>query len=49
MAIQNLELALHRVPIDHEFSLYRRLIGSIDRHIQSDLKNIRRGLERQGR
>ncbi len=40
MAIQNPELALHRVSIDYEFSLYRRLIGSIDGHIQSDLKTF---------
>ncbi len=37
MVIQNTQLAWLRASIDREFSLYRRLIGSIDGHIQSDL------------
>ena len=37
MVNQNPELAFHQASIDYEFSLYRRLIGSMDGHLQSDL------------
>ncbi len=36
MTIQNTEYAWHRALIGYEFALYKRLIGSIDQHIQAD-------------